>query len=926
MRQPKVSYQSKKYTSNTHKVSSRRPFTTDKNNFTTVQPRRFEDFAENKNLTLERKSLIESLNLEIRKNNYIYVEQIPDSNVIVFDSNIRKYRIKSEENSKNPLYGKNVTNLYKRKNFTINNQDISKNINNRYNKSTNYTYNVPNKSAYVDERQIQRGAQRNNDKKCICGRSCECQNSDVINYQRLNKRNTYSTQTKPTSNINRPRIDNKYNPSPRGNTSVNKEIQNNRFDSFSNRTIPVKNRSYRSNTNINKRNYMNNNDNQNYRRLRGDQSNQQENKLLIINRMQKDKDKNNLSCHCPKTLANQESINSNIRRFNNNTNISSNMNQAQSLNKISNYPINTSSISNNRSIKKDYHQNKEIQDLREVSLQQLKNMQSPYKAEEITKDENGEIIKKKEEKTIIILSGQTVEPKSITETFEKPTIEVIQNEDGTSQSIIKQKKIITEIENIPLQNPRNDVDDFQLVKQIITHEYKTLSATNDKLNNKEEKEDERKIDEGKIDEEKEDEEKDERNVEENNNDNLLEGKNELSAGVGDLENKNNVDNKENEGDNKKTNDKKDNEKNLRYMDIVGDDNTQKKNLIKENKNNILSNKKSEAKKDAKGKSTFSEINQKNTNTKNPQATMGKKQSKKDENKNTKSGLTENQKIDKKEKEKTNLANNTLKEKNSNELDKKNGGSNISKSKNKNGKMNKEIQETDLKKAYKKNKEEEKNGKKSDISGNSKIVSELYEKCFKAGNKASEKDLSKIVEILASLGEKERKELLDKLLKAFPKSSELNKKIIILINKSNKLKEKGNKLTSGKESQKESRSKSQIKSDIKKNKLEEDVPKTEINNKVKFAGNRDGSRSSEKIGRISIKNHGVDSLSVNVANIGDLKFDGLFLDISKYQKNEGYDNPFAGPSLFYKFYKIRKNKIKKKIIDMANEAKNNQEQN
>jgi hypothetical protein len=155
---------------------------------------------------------------------------------------------------------------------------------------------------------------------------------------------------------------------------------------------------------------------------------------------------------------------------------------------------------------------------------------------------------------------------------------------------------------------------------------------------------------------------------------------------------------------------------------------------------------------------------------------------------------------------------------------------------------------------------------------------------------------------------------------------LNKKIIILINKNNKLKEKGNKLTSGKESQKESRSKSQIKSDIKKNKLEEDVPKTEINNKVKFAGNRDGSRSSEKIGRISIKNHGVDSLSVNVANIGDLKFDGLFLDISKYQKNEGYDNPFAGPSLFYKFYKIRKNKIKKKIIDMANEAKNNQEQN
>ena len=223
-----------------------------------------------------------------------------------------------------------------------------------------------------------------------------------------------------------------------------------------------------------------------------------------------------------------------------------------------------------------------------------------------------EKLSKKRRKTIIILSGQTVEPKSITETFEKPTIEVIQNEDGTSQSIIKQKKIITEVDNIPLQNQSKDVDDFQLVKQFITYEYKTLSATNDNLNNKEEKEDE-----GKIDEKKEDEEKDKRNVEENNNDNLLEGKNKLSAGIGDLENKNYVDNKENECDNKKTNDKKDNEKNLRYMDIVGDDNTQKKNLIKENKNNILINKKSEAKKDAKGKSTFWEINQKNTNTKNP---------------------------------------------------------------------------------------------------------------------------------------------------------------------------------------------------------------------------------------------------------------------------------------------------------------------
>ena len=67
---------------------------------------------------------------------------------------------------------------------------------------------------------------------------------------------------------------------------------------------------------------------------------------------------------------------------------------------------------------------------------------------------------------------------------------------------------------------------------------------------------------------------------------------------------------------------------------------------------------------------------------------------------------------------------------------------------------------------------------------------------------------------------------------------------------------------------------------------------------------------------------VGGYSINTANIGDLKFDGLFLDISKYQNTAKDKNPFEGPSSFYKFYKVRQTQIKKKINDMTIESKNN----
>jgi hypothetical protein len=64
-----------------------------------------------------------------------------------------------------------------------------------------------------------------------------------------------------------------------------------------------------------------------------------------------------------------------------------------------------------------------------------------------------------------------------------------------------------------------------------------------------------------------------------------------------------------------------------------------------------------------------------------------------------------------------------------------------------------------------------------------------------------------------------------------------------------------------------------------------------------------------------------SESTVVKDIRQLKFDGLFLDISKYANSRRQKNPFDGPSAFTKFYKDRKAKIKKKIINMTEEMKN-----
>ena len=139
-------------------------------------------------------------------------------------------------------------------------------------------------------------------------------------------------------------------------------------------------------------------------------------------------------------------------------------------------------ISQNNKISKSSNQSfpKSLQNnpfQREMSPQNIKNMSSN---EDLNRLSNISVLKKHEEKTLILVPGQTLEPKSKSEALENPIEEIIQNPDGTTTSIIKQTKIITTTENVPIEENKiisiEGAPELPMIKQYITYEYKTVSA------------------------------------------------------------------------------------------------------------------------------------------------------------------------------------------------------------------------------------------------------------------------------------------------------------------------------------------------------------------------------------------------------------------------------------------------------------------
>ena len=112
------------------------------------------------------------------------------------------------------------------------------------------------------------------------------------------------------------------------------------------------------------------------------------------------------------------------------------------------------------------------------------NMNIPQSITQFSQIQNSnvELSQKTEEKTIILLPGQTVEMKNISETIDDPIEEVIQYTNGKTSIIIKQTKITKVVENFPIEvveknNPNGQK--LPAIKQIITYYYKTVINNKD---------------------------------------------------------------------------------------------------------------------------------------------------------------------------------------------------------------------------------------------------------------------------------------------------------------------------------------------------------------------------------------------------------------------------------------------------------------
>ena len=109
----------------------------------------------------------------------------------------------------------------------------------------------------------------------------------------------------------------------------------------------------------------------------------------------------------------------------------------------------------------------------------VKNITEKKNKEEKQQNSNIELSQKTEEKITILLPGQTVEPKNVSEIIEDPIEEVIQYPDGTTNTIIKQTKITKIVENFPIEvTEKNNLNGKKLsaVKQVITYYYKTVHS------------------------------------------------------------------------------------------------------------------------------------------------------------------------------------------------------------------------------------------------------------------------------------------------------------------------------------------------------------------------------------------------------------------------------------------------------------------
>ena len=509
-----------------------------------------------------------------------------------------------------------------------------------------------------------------------------------------------------------------------------------------------------------------------------------------------------------------------------------------------------SGLSQNNQIKKSLNYNENM------------NMKTAKQNENL--DQNVEIVNKREEKTIVILPGQTIEPKTITETFQNPIVETVENEDGTTSSIIKQTKITTISENVPIGTDKikaiDGAPDLPMVKQYITYEYKTVTSPKD----------------GKID-----------------SNQILKSQNKVFE-----EDKLYTEDQQRKGQGVNGEqgycDEELNKQDEANRNKDGNEEEIHGNNVKENEMGLYSSNKPEnlkygIKGDVRG------------------SRGGNSKSKK---------IAENQKVG-------------FKGGNFEENDPDVYGDIKGKSYGKKGnEINDAIASVDdnfkgaskpLDEGVATTKEEKliaqiinkgDNATKEEKQKQSKFLLDFYGKCCLEGEKAgSKKNLEKLSKFLAALGEKDKKEILAKLSSNFPQKGEIFKKLVGFISKNSRTPN----IQGGRQGEKNISGSMKLKSgkNVEGLRFDDNFSKGLQFGKM--------SLKHEKGGKEGINFALLDSKlseNIEIKNVGPLKFDGLFLEIKEFDSGHKEKNPFEGPSPYDKFYRVRKNKIKKKIISMG----------
>ena len=589
--------------------------------------------------------------------------------------------------------------------------------------------------------------------------------------------------------------------------------------------------------------------------------------------------------------------------------------------------------------------------------------------EEEDKNQNVEIVNKNEEKTIIVLPGQTIEPKTITETFENPIVETIENEDGTTSSIIKQTKITTISENVPIGNNKvkaiEGAPELPMVKQYITYEYKTVSSLKEskaganflKPQNKRFEEDfrddyarkniENNEEDGNSLSQNEEMDNEKENINQQKEENEFEediqiygktqgenkrGKkeeNEKKQGKGiQLESKELKNNQKSNKKSKKIEDNKGSKKTEgnKLNEELGESKSRQKNDMKSGKKETNKNEFEEkSNQKNKTKSIPKEFSKIESEGKNPKK-FGSKLGKYEEDINI-------EKVEKKQDElkeskisKKNKGNKDIEQK---PLDMKKGnilrgtaGSVENNLKNKASKLSegqKSQEEKEIEEIIRKGD----NASSGEKQKRFKFLSGLYAKCCQGNKSDSEKNLEKLGGYLLIFEEKARKDIISQLHK-FLKNEEMYQKLLLFVSKKYGLKQKSQKGEEKSSSLKKNYNygleTEQGKMSLKKSrKKEEEIgAHNEFikslnfdwdNKKISFKKEKKETRDDINLRPISMKLYE----QVEVKDIAPLKFEGLFLEITNYDTGRREKNPFEGPSPFNQFYKERKKKIKKKIV-------------